>query len=104
MSVYHVYARLTWYAPDQHALLFITLAFTLVLSFVLYPRRTGATPDRVPWSDLGLAALSLVCVGYMFVYYDYIVNRLPTAHSLATSDQCVGGAAITLVLVATARC
>ena len=103
MSVYHVYARLTWYAPDQHALLFITLAFTLVLSFVLYPRRTGATPDRVPWSDLGLAALSLVCVGYMFVYYDYIVNRFPTAHPLATSDKVVGVVAILLVLEATRR-
>ena len=103
MSVYHVYARLTWYAPDQHALLFITLAFTLVLSFVLYPRRPGATPDRVPWSDLGLAALSLVCVGYMFAYYDYIVNRFPTAHPLATSDKVVGAVAILLVLEATRR-
>ncbi|MBI2159716.1 MAG: TRAP transporter permease [Candidatus Rokubacteria bacterium] len=103
MSVYHVYARLTWYAPDQHALLSITLAFTLVLSFLLYPRRTGATPDRVPWSDLGLAALSLVCVGYMFAYYDYIVNRFPTAHPLATSDKVVGVVAMLLVLEATRR-
>ena len=54
MSVYHVYARLTTYAPDQQALLFITLAFSLVLSFLLWPRREGVTPDRVPWSDLAL--------------------------------------------------
>ncbi|MBI4591133.1 MAG: hypothetical protein HY725_20085, partial [Candidatus Rokubacteria bacterium] len=32
MALYHVYARLTWYAPDNLALLVITLAFSLVLS------------------------------------------------------------------------
>ncbi|MGD9879318.1 MAG: TRAP transporter permease [Reyranella sp.] len=103
MSVYHVYARLTVYAPDQHALLFITLGFSLVLSFLLWPRRKDATPDRIPWSDLGLAALSLVCVGYMFVNYDYIVNRFPTAHPLTTMDMLVGGVGMLLVLEATRR-
>jgi len=103
MSVYHVYARLTVYAPDQHALLFITLGFSLVLSFLLWPRRKDATPDRIPWSDLGLAALSLVCVSYMFVNYDYIVNRFPTAHPLSAMDMLVGGVGILLVLEATRR-
>ncbi len=103
MSLYHVYARLTWYAPDQQALVFITLAFSLVLAFFLYPRRSGRTPGRVPWTDLILAALSLVCVGYLFRYYDYIVNRFPTAHPLATTDKIVGALAILLVLEATRR-
>ncbi len=35
MSVYPLNARVTTYAPDQHALLFITLGFSLVLSFLL---------------------------------------------------------------------
>jgi TRAP transporter 4TM/12TM fusion protein len=103
MSVYHVYARLTVYAPDQQALLFITLAFSLVLSFLLWPARKGATPERVPWSDLGLAALSLACIGYMFVNYDYIVNRFPTAHPLTAMDMLVGGVGMLLVLEATRR-
>jgi TRAP transporter 4TM/12TM fusion protein len=103
MSAYHVYARLTVYAPDQHALLFITLAFSLVLSFLLWPARKGQTPERVPWSDLGLAALSLGCIGYMFVNYDYIVNRFPTAHPLTAMDMAVGGIGILLVLEATRR-
>jgi len=103
MSLYHVYARLTWYAPDQQALVFITLAFSLVLAFVLYPLRAGRTPDRVPWADLVLAALSLVCVGYLFFYYDYIVNRFPTAHPLFASDMVIGALAILLVLEATRR-
>jgi TRAP transporter 4TM/12TM fusion protein len=103
MSAYHVYARLTIYAPDQHALLFITLGFSLVLSFLLWPARKDATPDRVPWSDLGLAALSLACVGYMFVNYEYIVNRFPTAHPLTATDMAVGAVGMLLVLEATRR-
>jgi TRAP transporter 4TM/12TM fusion protein len=103
MAVYHVYARLTRYAPDQQALLFVTLAFTLVLSFLVWPRRSGATPDRVPWADLGLAAVSLGCVGYMFWFYEYVVNRFPTAHPLGAADKVVGAVAILLVLEATRR-
>jgi TRAP transporter 4TM/12TM fusion protein len=103
MAAYHVYARLTPYAPDQHALLFLTLAFSLTLAFLLYPVRKARTPDRVPWSDLALAALSLACIGYMFRYYDYVVNRFPTAHPLAAADKVVGAVAILLVLEATRR-
>ena len=103
MSAYHVYARLTIYAPDLHALLFITLAFSLVLSFLLWPLRKEATPDRVPSTDLFLAALSLACVGYMFANYDYVVNRFPTAHPLSPTDMAVGTVATLLVLEATRR-
>jgi TRAP transporter 4TM/12TM fusion protein len=103
MSAYHVYARLTWYAPDQQVLLYITLGFSLALSFFLYPWKAGATADRIPWSDLGLVGLSLGCIGYMLVNYDYVVNRFPTAHPLATSDKIVGALAILLVLEATRR-
>lgn len=103
MSAYHVYARLTVYAPDQHALLFITLGFSLVLSFLLWPAREGTTAERIPWSDLGLAALSLACIGYMFVNYDYIVNRFPTAHPLTAMDMVVGIVGVLLVLEATRR-
>jgi TRAP transporter 4TM/12TM fusion protein len=103
MSVYHVYARLTVYAPDQQALLYITLAFSLVLSFLLWPRSKGATPDRVPWSDLILAGLSLACMGYMFVNYNYVVNRFPTADALSRTDMVVGITMILLVLEATRR-
>jgi len=103
MSVYHLYVRLTTYAPDQHALLFLTLAFSLVLSFLLWPRKDGATTDRIPWADLGLAIASLACVGYMFVQYDYVVNRFPTAHPLTATDMAVGALATLLVLEATRR-
>ncbi len=103
MAAYHVYVRLTSYAPDQHALLFITLAFSLVLSFLLWPRGPRSAADRIPWVDLGLAVLSLVVVGYMFAMYEYVVNRFPTAHPLSVTDMVMGGLATLLVLEATRR-
>jgi TRAP transporter 4TM/12TM fusion protein len=102
MSAYHIYARLTMYAPDQQALLYVTLAFSLVLSFLLFPAR-AASRERLPWTDLALAALSLACVGYMFGYYDYVVNRFPTAHPLFPMDRVVAVVGIVLVLEATRR-
>lgn len=103
MALYHVYARLTWYAPDSLALRAITLAFSLTLAFFLFPWKKGRTPDRIAWADLGLAALSLACVGYLFVYYDYIITRYPTAHPLTRPDLIVAGLATLLVLEATRR-
>jgi TRAP transporter 4TM/12TM fusion protein len=39
----------------------------------------------------------------MFVHYEYVVNRFPTAHPLALADKLVGGLGILLVLEATRR-
>jgi TRAP-type uncharacterized transport system fused permease subunit len=85
MSLYHVYARLTPAAPDSLVLRMIALAFCLALAFLLFPFRSttpldeemtqlptegGAAeaPAEIPWVDLGLAALSLACMSYFFVY------------------------------------
>jgi len=117
MSLYHVYARLTPAAPDSLALRIIALAFCLVLSFLLFPRKsrtpldeTGTrldeteTPsDRIPWTDLGLAALSIAGLSYLFIYYDYVTTRFPTAHPLTTIDMIVGTVVVLLVLEATRR-
>ena len=103
MSLYHVYARLTPAAPDSLALRIITLAFSLVLAFLLYPARKAGSPDRIPWTDLAWAALSLVCMGYLFVRYEYITLRFPTADPLGAMDMAVAGLAVILVLDATRR-
>ncbi len=119
MSVYHVYARLTPAAPDGFVLRIIALAFCLVLSFLLFPRNTSAPLDedgtrleeiepgqptnRIPWSDLALAALSLVGLGYLFVNYDYVTTRFPTAHPLSAVDIAIGTMVVLLVLEATRR-
>ena len=48
MSLYHVYARLTPAAPDSLVLRVITLAFSLVLAFLLFPARTVAPRTGSP--------------------------------------------------------
>ena len=117
MSLYHVYARLTPAAPDSLVLRIIALAFCLVLAFLLFPFKTSApldedgtrlgpqddAPTTIPWIDLGLAALSIACLAYVFFYYDYITQRFPTAHPLAPMDIVVGTVAVLLVLEATRR-
>jgi len=103
MSVYHVYARLTPAAPDSLVLRIITLAFSLVLAFLLFPRRSGATRDRIPWTDLALAAASLASVGYLFANYNYVTMRMPTAEPLSAADMVVAGVGTLLVLEATRR-
>jgi len=103
MSVYHVYARLAPGAPDSHVLRMITLAFSLVLAFLLFPRRSGATRDRIPWTDLALAAGSLACVGDLLVQYKYVTMRMPTADPLGAADMVVAGLGTLLVLEATRR-
>jgi TRAP transporter 4TM/12TM fusion protein len=116
MSLYHVYARLTPAAPDSLVLRMIALAFCLVLAFLLFPFRSSTpldeestrleaadAPTTIPWIDLGLAALSLACMAYFFVYYDYITSRFPTAHPLSLLDELVGTVLVVLVLEATRR-
>jgi TRAP transporter 4TM/12TM fusion protein len=117
MSLYHVYARLTPAAPDGLVLRIIALAFCLVLSFLLFPFRTDTpldeestrlessqdAPTTIPWIDLGLAALSLAGLSYVFIYYGYITERFPTAHPLFTIDIIVATVVILLVLEATRR-
>jgi TRAP transporter 4TM/12TM fusion protein len=117
MSLYFVYARLTPAAPDSLAQRILALGFCLTLSFLLFPRwsttpldeestrlePTEAAPSSIPWSDLGLAALSLVVVGYLFVNYDYITSRFPTADPLTAVDILVGTVGVALVLEATRR-
>src|SRR3972149_493008 len=103
MALYHVYARLTPVAPDSLALRILPLAFSLVLAFLLYPRRKGGTPDRIPWSDLLLTGLSLAALAYLFLNYAYVTSRFPTAAPLSAGDMLVAGVATLLVLEATRR-
>jgi TRAP transporter 4TM/12TM fusion protein len=120
MSLYHVYARLTPAAPDALILRMIALAFCLALAFLLFPWKAATpldeestrlaeaaddtvAPSTIPWSDLGLAALSIAALAYFFVFYEYITTRFPTAHPLSALDMIVGTVVVLLVLEATRR-
>jgi TRAP transporter 4TM/12TM fusion protein len=117
MSLYHVYARLTPAAPDTLVLRIIALAFCLALAFLLFPFRSTTPLDEestridagaqaestIPWVDLILAGTSVAGCAYMFVYYDYITQRFPTAHPLSAMDLVVATVMVVLVLEATRR-
>ncbi len=120
MSLYHIYARVTPAAPDNLILRLIALAFCLTLAFLLFPFRAAAPldeegtrlseemaastpPAAIPWTDLGLAGLSVACCTYFFIFYDYVTTRFPTAHPLAALDILVGTILVVLTLEATRR-
>ncbi len=113
MALYHVYVRLapvelaglrlTPPPPDSQILRALTLLFSLVLAFCLFPARRGAAPDRLPWGDLALAAAAVGGVGYTFVHYGYISTRYPTAHPLTAGDMAAAALTTLLVLEATRR-
>ena len=53
----------------------IMLSLSLTSVFLLFPERKGASLQRVPWYDIGLALLSLVSGGYILVNWpDLLLN------------------------------
>lgn len=76
------------------------LAFTLVLSFFLYPARWKRGLERVVWSDWVLVGLSLLAVGYALWDFEEFIYR---AALPSTWDQVFGALTILLVLEATRR-
>ncbi len=76
------------------------LAFTLVLSFLLYPARWKRGLERVVWSDWVLVGLSLLAVGYALWDFEEFIYR---AALPSTWDQVFGALTILLVLEATRR-
>ncbi len=53
--------------------------------------------------DYALVAASVVSIGYIFVYYDYIINRIIYVDDMAWSDMVLSVTLILLVLEATRR-
>jgi len=103
MSVYHLYVRLTPVPPDSQVLRALTLLFSLVLAFLIFPARKAAPGDRPSWPDLGLAGASVVAAVYILLYYQYVTTRYPTADPLTRPDMIVAALATLLVLEATRR-
>jgi TRAP transporter 4TM/12TM fusion protein len=89
-----------WGTVTAQILRLTFLAFTLTLSFLLYPGRSRRGSARVAWFDWLLVAASLVVVGYALWDFEEFIYRaaLPTAW-----DQLFGALAILLVLEATRR-
>ncbi|MBL0144161.1 MAG: TRAP transporter fused permease subunit [Betaproteobacteria bacterium] len=103
MSLYHM-----WFAASAppEAMIFrgTHLLFALVLVFLLFPaggKRGG--PRRLLGLDLALIAAAALVVGYLFVNYQYIVNRIIYIDDLSAWDKAMAVLTVILVLDATRR-
>jgi TRAP transporter 4TM/12TM fusion protein len=102
MSLYHMFAAA--FGPPEAVIFRGThLSFALVLIFLLFPARKTDGEYRAGPFDLLLAALSLIAVGYLFVNYEYVVNRIPYVDDLSAWDAALGVLLIVLVLEGTRR-
>jgi TRAP transporter 4TM/12TM fusion protein len=101
MSVYHLY---TGYfgAPEAFLHRSIHLLFTMVLIFFVSPLSKEAWAKKYRWTDAILIFLTIGCLGYLFVNYEYIVTRYALVHPLSTWDLALG-ILLTLLLVEASR-
>jgi len=102
MSLYHM-----WFAamPPPEAMIFrgTHLLFALVLVFLYVPALGREGPRRLLWLDLALVVASAVAVGYIFVTYDSIVNRIIYIDELTAWDKAMAVLTILVVLDASRR-
>src|SRR5688572_2814798 len=98
MSLVFIYWA--WATVTTQILRLVFLAFTLVLTFVLYPPTRKDRHRGVSWFDWILIALSLLAIGYPLWDFEEFIYRaaLPDL-----KDQIFGALTIVLVLEATRR-
>jgi TRAP transporter 4TM/12TM fusion protein len=101
MSVYHLY---TGYfgAPEAFLHRSIHLFFVMVLVFILFPISKKEWGKRVRWTDGIFILLVLVCIGYLFFNYEYVITRYALVHPLSGVDM-VLGILLTLLLIECSR-
>ncbi len=101
-TTYHLHAAL-FGVPEPIFFRGTHLMFALVLTFLVYAGFEGerdGTPGIVDWL---LVAASIVSIGYMFVEYDYFINRFATVDDLKPMDWVLGITLVVLVLEAARR-
>ena len=108
MSLYHVYTT-AFGQPETLIFRATHLSFAMVLVFLVFPGKAGDGESlgergrRVGPLDLALAALGLASIAYLFVFYDYMVNRIPYIDDPTPLDLVMGTLCIALVIEATRR-
>jgi TRAP transporter 4TM/12TM fusion protein len=78
----------------------VHLTFALALGFMFYPAAKSARHRRLPWYDLGLAAVGSYAALYITVHYDQILQRVGAPEPM---DLVMGTVLIALVLEGTRR-
>jgi len=98
MSLLFIYWA--WATVTAQMLRLVFLAFSLVLSFLLYPARRQGRLTGVPWFDWLLIGLSLIAIGYPMWDFEEFIYRAALPN---LKDQILGTLTILLVLEATRR-
>ncbi|WP_264844266.1 TRAP transporter permease [Caldinitratiruptor microaerophilus] len=102
MAAYHLYVVATG-TPEAIILRGTHLLFSLALIFLTFPARAREQGRWWGWAaDLGLLVLSIASIGYLFVNYEYVVNRIYYVDPLRLGDK-VFGAILVLVVLEAAR-
>jgi TRAP transporter 4TM/12TM fusion protein len=102
MALYHMWH--IWVgAPEAILYRGTHLFFAMSLCFLVY-RRTSAQAGQTPTLlDYAFLVLSIVPIFYLFVEYDYVVNRIYYVDDLSTLDMVLGTVLTLMILEATRR-
>jgi len=100
MVIYHMWA-VGFGSPEAVYFRGTHLLFAILLTFLIY-RATGNSQSAPGLSDWVLLAFGATPILYLFVNYDYIVNRIFYVDDLTTMDK-IMGVMMTLVLLEAAR-
>ena len=101
MAIYHMWA-IAFGTPEAVWFRGTHLLFALVLLFLIY-RRSGEPTDAPAPLDYVLLLLGAAPILYLFVNYDYIINRIFYVDDLTLMDKIMGVIMTVIVLEGTRR-
>jgi TRAP transporter 4TM/12TM fusion protein len=101
MSIYHLVIPFIG-APEAMYFRGTHLLFSLTLVFLIYPglARRAEVPGPL---DLALVVASFVCIVYLWVNYDHLLDRIVYVDDLTTVQLVLGSIFVVIVLDATRR-
>jgi TRAP transporter 4TM/12TM fusion protein len=114
MALYHMWIIVTG-TPEAIIFRGTHLLFALVLTFLVFrraagkvdplPSETGATAVEDPPTPFDYACLVLAAapILYLFVSYDYVVNRIYYVDDLTWTDMVLGTVLVVMIMEATRR-
>jgi TRAP transporter 4TM/12TM fusion protein len=102
MAIYHMWV-IAFGAPEAIMLRGTHLLFALTLVFLFYRRIAAAEGSPPSALDYALIVIGASPILYLFVYYDYIINRIFYIDDLSTADMVFGIVLIAIIIEATRR-
>lgn len=101
MALYHIWVILNG-APEAILFRGTHLIFALSLTFLIY-RMSGSAEGPPRWLDYVLGLFAAAPILYLFLNYDYVVNRIYYVDDLTTPDIVFGIMLVVTLLEATRR-